>query len=170
MIYVCNLAEMPHHVEALRPSHLISLLPPEELPPTPACLAPTRHLRLGIHDICEPLPGAVTPDVHHVEALIEFLHGWSGEGPLLIHCLAGISRSMASALIALNYQAPGREAATARQMRELAPHAHPNRRLVLLADELLRREGRLLAARDAMGPAVPLDAGPLVCLTPEGAP
>ena len=68
MIYVCNLFEMPGHVEALGASHLISLVPAEEQPPTPAGLDPDRHLRIEIHDISEPVEGCVpcedTPHPH----------------------------------------------------------------------------------------------------------
>ena len=38
-------------------------------------------------------------------------------------------------------------------MRKAAPHAWPNARMIALADEILGCEGRLIAAREAMGPA-----------------
>jgi predicted protein tyrosine phosphatase len=78
--------------------------------------------------------------------------------------MAGISRSTAAALIALALTAPGREELVARQLRRAAPHASPNRRIIALADRLLARDGRLIAARESMGAAEPLVAGPLVAL------
>jgi predicted protein tyrosine phosphatase len=48
---------------------------------------------------------------------------------------------------------PGREADIARMLRARAPHAQPNPRLVALADDILGREGRMVDAVDAMGPA-----------------
>jgi len=81
---------------------------------------------------------------------------------MLIHCMAGISRSMAAALIALVTKAGGREKEAAEQIRRAAPHAYPNRRMVALADGLLRCEGRLVDAREAMGPPRLTFAGPLV--------
>src|ERR687897_132978 len=57
MIYVCNLHEMPAHVAALGPTHLISLVAPGELPTTPAGIELERHLRIEVHDISEPLDG-----------------------------------------------------------------------------------------------------------------
>lgn len=165
MIYVCNLAEMAAHVEALGPSHLISLVAPHEQPPTPGRIEVARHLRLEIHDITEPMDGHIHPDVEHLEELIAFLREWSHEeAPLLIHCFAGISRSMAAAMIALVVKAGGNERAAARRIREAAPHAHPNRRMIALADELLGCGGRLIAAREAMGPADISALGPLVHL------
>ncbi len=52
----------------------------------------------------------------------------------------------------------------AEQLRRVAPHAYPNRRMVALADTLLACEGRLIEAREAMGPPrLPLTfIGPLV--------
>lgn len=165
MIYVCSLYELPAHAERLAPSHLVSLLSPNELPPTPPGVAADRHHRVGIHDINEPLDGHILPDEDHVAELIDFLRAWSpDEGPLLIHCFAGVSRSMAAALIALVLDAPGKEAAAAQHMRRAAPHAQPNKRIVALADELLDRDGRLVAAREAMGPGDISQWGPLVRL------
>jgi predicted protein tyrosine phosphatase len=165
MIFVCNLHEMPTHVGVLRPSHLISLVTSDEQPPTPDEILIERHLRVEIDDITEPMPGAVLPERHHVESLIAFMRVWQhDDDPLLIHCVAGISRSMASALIALVLKADGSEFEAAQSIRAAAPHAQPNRRIVALADEILGLGGRLIAAREAMGPAEPMTHGPLVRL------
>lgn len=165
MIYVCNLHEMPGHVGTVQPSHLVSLVTSAEQPPTPDGVLVERHLRIEIDDISEPLPGAVLPERHHVERLLEFLHVWEhDDAPLMIHCVAGISRSMASALIGLVLKAGGQEAEAARHLRAQAPHAQPNRRMIALADDILGLDGRLVAARDAMGPAEILLHGPLVRL------
>lgn len=165
MIYVCNLIEMPKHAEALGVSHLVSLVSPDEQPPTPTMIAPERHHRVGIHDISEPLDGHVLPDPEHIAGLIDFVRSWSPEAaPILIHCVAGISRSMAAALITLALKAPGREVEAARHVRQAARHAYPNRRMIAVADELLGCEGRLIEAREAMGPADLLPLAPLVRL------
>jgi predicted protein tyrosine phosphatase len=165
MIYVCNLMEMPEHAEALRVSHLVSLVAPDELPATPPCIGSGRHHRIAVHDISEPLDGHILPAAEHVEGLIGFVRAWRPkEAPLLIHCVAGISRSMAAALITLVIKAPGREIEAARHLRAAAPHAYPNRRMIAVADQLLGCEGRLVQAREAMGPADLLPFGPLVGL------
>jgi predicted protein tyrosine phosphatase len=164
-IYVCNLMEMPEHAAALKVSHLVSLVSPDEQPQTPACIAIGRHHRVGIHDISEPLDGHILPAVEHIEGLIEFVRAWQhDEAPILIHCVAGISRSMAAALTTLAVKAPGRELEAARHVRGAAAHAYPNRRMIELADRLLGCAGRLVAAREAMGPANLLPFGPLVSL------
>jgi predicted protein tyrosine phosphatase len=165
MIYVCNLMEMPEHAEALRVSHLVSLVAPDEQPPTPRCIRFDRHHRVGVHDISEPLDGHIIPAEEHLEGLIRFVRAWEHEeAPLLIHCVAGISRSMAAALITLVIKAPGRELEAARHVRGAAPHAYPNRLMIAVADQLLDCRGRLVQAREAMGPANLLPFGPLVGL------
>jgi predicted protein tyrosine phosphatase len=79
-----------------------------EQPPTPDGILIERHLRIEIDDITEPTPGAVLPERHHVESLIEFMRVWEhDDDALLIHCMAGVSRSMASALIALVLKSAG---------------------------------------------------------------
>ena len=165
MIYVCNLHEMPDHVRALQPTHLVSLVAPGEMPPTPEGVELHRHLRVEIHDISEPLDGHVLPEAEHLAEVIDFLRAWAHEdGALLVHCVAGISRSMAVALIALVVKAGGREPEAAEILRKAAPHAWPNTRMVALADQILGCEGRLVAAREAMGPATLVLPTPLVQL------
>jgi predicted protein tyrosine phosphatase len=164
-IYVCCLDEMPLHVTTLRPSHLVSVVAPNDMPPTPAQIGPERHLRLACDDIIEPTPGYVSPDIEHVEQLIRFARRWDRSAPMLIHCLAGVSRSTAAALTVCAVHTEGQEAEMARRLRAAAPHAHPNRRIVALADALLRRQGRLVAAVETMGMPAPVMAGPLIELT-----
>ena len=165
MIYVCNLHEMPDHVRALAPTHLVSLVAPGEMPATPEGIELHRHLRVEIHDISEPLDGHVLPEAEHLAEVIDFLRAWAhDEGALLVHCVAGISRSMAVALIALVIKAGGREREAAEILRKAAPHAWPNTRMIALADPILGCEGRLVAAREAMGPATLTLPTPLVQL------
>jgi predicted protein tyrosine phosphatase len=139
---------MPRHVRRLRPSCVVSLLPGEDQPDTPTSIAVLNHLRLTFHDVDEPESGA--PERHHVEALIGFLHA-RPRASVLFHCMAGISRSTAAALIAMTLDWPGREREAAMLMRRRAPHAWPNRLILRHADAILGREGRLIAAREAMG-------------------
>ena len=165
MIYVCSLREMPDHAARIRPSHLVSLVAPDVQPPTPEGVSRENHHRVGINDITMPMEGYVHPDEHHIAALIQFFRGWHRQRPMLIHCLAGISRSTAAALIMLALDAEGRELQAARHLWNSAPHAYPNFQMIALADELLKREGRLIATRESIEEIVTVQEGPLVKLT-----
>ncbi|MGD8828998.1 MAG: hypothetical protein PVF57_00200 [Pseudomonadales bacterium] len=163
-IFVTNLFDMPHYVRELAPVRVISIIQPEFQPDRPASLAATHHLRLGVHDISERLPDQILADHADIERLIAFLQDWDpGEGALLTHCYAGVSRSTATALIAATIKT-GDPVGSARRLRTAAPHAQPNRRIVVLADEILGLAGALIAARDAMGAHQNVAEGPLTVL------
>lgn len=162
MIYVCNLLDMPRCVDELRPSHLISLVAPDEMPETPSGVRASCHLRIACHDIVEPMAEHILPDIEHVRILIAFAERWNRDSPMLIHCVAGVSRSMAAALVVSTLQAGGCEHELAQGLRARAPHANPNWRIIALADELLGRGGRLNDAVKGMGPAQTIESGVLV--------
>jgi predicted protein tyrosine phosphatase len=164
-IYVCAKSQVPESVQKLRPSHLITLLDPNDDMPTPDDVLGHRHLRLGLHDIATARADLTAPDEMHVRELIAFARDWDRRKPMLIHCWAGISRSTASAFtIACLFSPPGLEHDLARRLRQNAPHAQPNPRIVAFADALLDRDGRMVDAVDAMGPAEIVFEGRLFAL------
>ena len=167
MIYVCSLHEMPSHARLLRPRYLVSLVQPEFQPPTPDEVSVEHHLRIAVDDVSQQAWGAVVPEEEHVQNLVTFLDQRNRDEGVLIHCYAGISRSTAAALIALALDMDGREMEAAQVLRRAAPHARPNERIVALADGLLGRQGRLVAARLAMGEATPAYEAPLVAVAPS---
>ncbi|MDB5495718.1 MAG: hypothetical protein JWP86_3055 [Phenylobacterium sp.] len=151
-LIVCGLADVEPLIAARRPSHLITLLDPMTMIATPAGVAPERHLRLGVNDIVEPMEAMIVPDATVVSQILAFGRTWDGADPMLIHCWAGISRSTATAFVLACERSPKVEERTiALALRRAAPHASPNRRIVALADELMGREGRMVAAVEAMG-------------------
>ena len=152
-IYVTNIDDLPDVARRIRPSDLVSLVPMEEQPCTPVGVDPARHLRLLIHDITKSDDAGILPQSQHIQTLIDFIRGWKRDGPILLHCIAGVSRSSAAALITLVTVAPGREDEAARALRCAGPHFSPNRLMIHLADDILGTGGRLLAACEAMGPA-----------------
>jgi len=160
LILVSPLSALPDTLRAYHPSHLVTLLSPEHMIETPEGFPPERHLRLGLNDIADPAVGEAPPQVRHVAQLIEFGRGWNGSAPLLVHCWAGVSRSMAAAFTLLCDRAePGRERDIALDIRMRAPHAAPNRLLVRLADAMLDRDGRMVSAVEAMGPGWTVEEG-----------
>jgi predicted protein tyrosine phosphatase len=153
MVHVCALRHVPDMVVRTGARHLVSAINADLLPSTPAEIAPHRHLKLDMHDVTGDVVGSTAPAARHVTELIKFVHGWDGQAPILIHCFAGLSRSTAAAFIslcALNPRTP--EAIIARALRRSSDTAVPNRLFVELADRALRRQGRMLAALESMGP------------------
>lgn len=159
-LLVCPLSGLDDALIRHRPSHLVTLLSPQHMIGTPAGFDPARHLRLGIDDVGDPQDADHPPGREHIDRLLEFARGWDGHAPFLIHCWAGISRSMASAFTVLcDRQGPGRETQIALTMRRRAPHASPNRLLIRHADDALGRGGRMVEALNVMGEALMVTEG-----------
>jgi predicted protein tyrosine phosphatase len=153
-LIVCPLSLVEAVIAQRGPSHLITLLDPAYLIDTPKGLEPARHLRLGVNDIVDAAEGRIAPDEALVTRIVEFGRGWDGSQPMLVHCWAGISRSTATAFVLACERNPHTpEADIAAAMRTASRHAYPNRRIVALADDLLGRQGRMVDAVEAMGPA-----------------
>ncbi len=160
LILVTPLSALPDMLRTYQPSHLISLLSPEYMIETPGGFPAARHLRVAIHDICDPADGKCHPGEEHVASLLEFARGWDAKRPLIVHCWAGVSRSMATAYSILCDRAwRGAEFRLAREMRARAPHAYPNRAIIRHADAQLDRQGAMIKAVEEMGPAVPVEEG-----------
>jgi predicted protein tyrosine phosphatase len=156
MIHVCSLARLNDTVKATGARHVVTLLGIEDHVPLPPGVGAGDYLRLHMHDITEPSDGQVTPDVAHVERLVAFVRRWDRAAPMVIHCYAGISRSTAAAFTTVCALNPQRdEADIAMSLRRVSPTAMPNGRIVRLADQLLGRDGRMVAAVAAIGPCVP---------------
>lgn len=162
MIHVCSLPRVAETVETTGARHLVTLLRDTTRLTRPASVAAENHLILSLDDIVEAMDGYVPPGDEHVERLITFVSGWDRAAPMVVHCFAGISRSTASAYVAACALNPGRdEMQIAAALREASPTATPNARIVALADRLLKRQGRMVRAIEAIG------AG---AFAPEGTP
>jgi predicted protein tyrosine phosphatase len=149
-LVVCPLAEVDAQIGLIRPARMVSLLSPQQA--APATPAGVHHLVLRFHDIGEPAPGLIAPDEAVVAQLLAFGGAWSEPGPMLIHCWMGISRSPAAALAIACACSPGRrEQDVAQSLRASAPTATPNPLLIAVADRLLLRDGRLVAAARSIG-------------------
>ena len=128
---------------------------------TPPQIQAGNHLRLIMNDIDRPAEGLIAPQAAHVEQFLAFVDGWDCETPLLIHCHAGNSRSPAAVFIALCRLNPDvSEHDLAQRLRAASPSAKPNRLLVRLADDLLGRDGRMIAACAALVVPPPSREGP----------
>ena len=147
-IVVSPLSKLEAQIALHEPSHIVTL----SSHALPALPGEAERLSLLFNDITEPRDGLTMPDESHVRALLDFAMEWDRAKPLLIHCYAGVSRSTASAYIIASALDPTLdETALAEKLRELSPSATPNIRLIALADNMLRRDGRMVAAIKAIG-------------------
>lgn len=142
-------------------THALSIMDPGMRARFPALLPEERILRLNFHDLELPLPsnsparmawerkgfGIVLPDQSHVHAILEFGRSLDAKSKVLIHCMAGISRSTAAAWILGVQAAPGHEADIYAFIRRIRPQAMPNRLMVRIADPILGAEGRMIRLR-----------------------
>jgi predicted protein tyrosine phosphatase len=151
-LHVCPLSLLHPTVRDSGARSVVTLINPGTPVERPAEVAPDQHVFIAISDIVEPLEGYILPGHDHVERLLAFAGRWDRRAPLVVHCYAGVSRSTAAAYIitcALNSQ--GCEFELARALRLASPTATPNARLIAVADEMLARNGRMVAAIQAIG-------------------
>jgi len=169
-LHVCSLTRLHDTVRATGAGDVVTLIKNIGQVRRPETVAETRHLALDFADIIAPKEGEVLADESHVEALLTFVQSWNRAAPLVIHCYAGVSRSTAGAFITACALRPDRhEAEWAGDIRRASPTATPNLHLVTMADRILGREGRMVAAIEKIGrgtdcfEGVPfhLDIGPL---------
>jgi predicted protein tyrosine phosphatase len=153
MIHVCSLARLHQTVEETGARHIITLLRDISLVERPRAVEAKNHLHIDVDDITCAVDGYTHPCADHVARLIRFVQNWDRFAPMVIHCYAGISRSTASAYAAACALNPERdEMLIAQEMRCASRTAMPNRLIVSLADQILGRQGRMIAAIQSMGP------------------
>ena len=143
---ICGIAELGEHCE-VGVTHVLSILDPEWPDPNAFdAFAPHRRLALRFHDIIEPVPDRLPPSRRNVEELLAFSRELDA-GHLLVHCHAGVSRSTAAAALILAQASPDQPAQDVfNAVVRLRPRAWPNLRMLEFGDELLGRNGEIIAA------------------------
>lgn len=166
MIAVCPITRLVETARAFAIERMISLVSDGTPVDRPQSIAAEDHLTLYFHDISEPLDGLVPPTAADVDKALAFAA--AGAGPILVHCYAGVSRSTAMAFAIACAREPGRdEFELAATLRRLSPTATPNRLIVRLADDSLGREGRMVAAIEAIGRGADAFEGKAFAFTPH---
>lgn len=140
-----------------RPTHMIRLVDPA-LPEASLALAVAvgSTLLLRLDDISHDGPSGPRQD--HVAEILGFVEDMlaGGDARLYVHCHAGVSRSTATAYLALACRhGTGGEGDAFGELLTITEKPWPNRRIVAHADALLGRGGRLLAPLDAYRAAHP---------------
>lgn len=143
-IRICGLEEIVTH--APWATHVVSL-----------CATPTRGtverllagaqgeiLRLDFDDSADPHESG-SPRAGHIREILGFGKTVPEDGRLLVHCLAGVSRSTAAAWAILCARHPRRSADELfREVLDLRPIARPNVLMTALADKALKRQGTMV--------------------------
>jgi len=152
MIHVTPQSHLAETLRESRATHLISLSSPGKELDRPEHIVESGWLFLSMNDIAEERDGLVAPSHSHVRAVIDFARNWNGHAPLVVSCYAGISRSTAVAYsVTCLLQPEQDELDLALTLRRLSPRATPNPRIVALADEMMGRQGRMIAAIRSIG-------------------
>jgi predicted protein tyrosine phosphatase len=152
-IVVAPLGKIAELAVRHRCREMLSLVAPKQGFHRPAVIAAERHLILGVNDIAFAGTGRlVAPGEEHVAAIIGFARSWDRQAPLLVHCMMGVSRSPAAALLAALAVEPEQdEHELAQRLRAASVQATPNARLIEIGDHVLGRNGRLVAAVKGIG-------------------
>ncbi len=165
-LHVCPLSRLPETVAATGARHVLTLINVGTPLERPAVIDAENHAVIGVSDIASARDGHVLPAEEHVARVLDFVRRWPRETPLVIHCYAGISRSTAAAYIAACALAPERdEDAIAEALRAASPSATPNPLFVAIADRMLGRDGRMVAAIARIGRGADAFEGTPFCLT-----
>lgn len=148
-VTVCGVAELSGH-SAVGVTHVLSILDPGF--PDPAAFgAFGEHERLDLrfHDITDARPDMRLAQREDVAALLQFGRdvATTPRAHLLVHCHMGISRSTAAMALILAQARPDRPAQEAlAEVRRIRAQVWPNLRVIELGDELLGRNGEIVAA------------------------
>ncbi len=150
VLTICGLEELEGH-GSRGVTHVLSILDPATPDPDFGRYPPHDRTLLRFDDIVEAETGKVLPSRADVEAILAFgraaAEQVSPEGHLLVHCHAGISRSTAAMTMILAQAHPEMpEDEVVERLAAIRPQAWPNLRMIQFADDLLGREGRLIAA------------------------
>ncbi len=142
-IIICGLADIKNAVETYNPDMMLTIINKNFAPDTPQGLNPNRHLKLLIDDISEPREGFRLPEKEDVQKLLDFTNDWDQSKPIIIHCHMGISRSTATSLGVICKYDPENLELHVEKLKELAPHASPNKLMTKYVDEILGLDNRL---------------------------
>ena len=146
---ICGLSELDDHQSA-GVTHLLSILDPEATEPPMFGYDPPRHrLALRFHDVILDHPDYVRPRRADMEKVLDFGRTLPQGDPahLLVHCHMGISRSTAAATALLLQAHPNLDEDEAlAHIHSIRAKAWPNSLMMRHFDQLLGRDGRLIAA------------------------
>lgn len=119
---------------------------------------PNADIHFSTFDDTEGSEMAHAPATSDILACLKYVRTVPENSHLLIHCMAGVSRSSAIAMtIISDFYGSGSERDAALSVKQIRPTANPNRLILQLTDEVLERGGALTKAADEVfGPSLGL--------------
>ena len=147
-ITICGLGELPGFTTAGF-SHVVSILDPGWPEPTALeAYAPRRRVVWRFDDVITPRVEVKAPTIADIETIVAWSDTLAADAAehVLVHCHAGVSRSTATAIILLTRNNPGREAEAFDTLGRIRPRSWPNSLMLQIADDLLARDGAIVAA------------------------
>jgi predicted protein tyrosine phosphatase len=153
MLTICGIDELPTH-RSSAVSHVLSMIDPDrDDPDVFTHYSPHERTLLRFHDIIDDKADMIAPSPDIVEEVLRFGEvlkntvDQRSNGHLLVHCHMGVSRSTAAMLTLMAQAQPDLdEDSLFNELRTIRPIAWPNSRMIGYADDLLGRDGRLVAA------------------------
>ncbi len=154
---ICGIYELPSVLKAESPDLVISITDPiaGPMPNLMPANFEGKWLHLGFHDLEKIIEDYTAPSMQHARKLEAFLDAEFATAPehILVHCHLGASRSPAMAALALALLYSRSEEPSAQmadrivyQVFEAAPHAHPNTRIIQIAERMMKGFGRSLSS------------------------
>ena len=135
---ICSLGELPEAARSYRPTHLVSIMGDCDEFIRPLPVAGDHHFVARFDDIAIKLNASDTvPTRRHIEEILEFTAPVGVADRLLIHCVAGISRSPAVAIgVAVQKIGTSRLEEAVGCIFRLRPSASPNRLILKHLDDI----------------------------------
>ena len=156
MIIVCSLNDLNNVCESVKPRFVISVIDPGYAPETPKGVE--HHLKLGFDDIVKISPEnkifrlntndipQTLPAVNDINSIVEFTKNYKDDENIVIHCWCGVSRSMATATYLLCRNNTSTIEENIKYIREVAPHANPNKLMIKLFENKLNVKNEISSA------------------------
>jgi predicted protein tyrosine phosphatase len=151
LIVVSSLWQIDDAIRDFNIRHVISLNDPNSVPPPIPDIPKSNRLCVEFHDVTEEMPHRITPTIEDIETIISFGRGvLDGGDPVLIHCVAGVSRSTAAGLIVAANCSTKEPDELVKLLRNKAPYCQPNTLMIRLGDNSMALNGELISAVGSM--------------------
>jgi predicted protein tyrosine phosphatase len=146
---ICGVKELPDQ-EGKAWTHVISIWNKDFVYDVPCrkrieALAPESQMHFSFFDDTDNPDHPNAPRLQDMKRILTFTADLTAKAKVLVHCKAGISRSVATAYAILcQHSAPGMEMENLLHVQTLRDLVMPNKLVIELADKVLKRKGEMM--------------------------